>query len=106
MAVDFLMLDAVDTTGASDLDLLTQDLQSCLRSQNIDEALRLAKKRHNMIVALFDELENKTAEMSEIAGKSIQDLSFERSILQMQRSNEKTAFVARRTAVSAYMKQP
>jgi hypothetical protein len=55
---------------------------------------------------LFDELENKTLEMSEIAGKSMQDLSFERSILQMQRSNEKTAFVARRTAVSAYMKQP
>ena len=100
------MLDAVDTTGASDLDLLTQDLQSCLRSQNIDEALRLAKKRHKMIVALFDELENKTAEMSEIAGKSMQDLSFERSILQMQRSSEKTVFVARRTAVSAYMKQP
>ena len=100
------MLDAVDTTGASDLDLLTQDLQSCLRSQNIDEALRLAKKRHNMIVALFDELENKTAEMSEIAGKSMQDLSFERSILQTQRSVDKTAFVARRTALSAYMKKP
>ena len=30
------MLDAVETMGASDLDLLTQDLQSCLQSQNID----------------------------------------------------------------------
>ena len=45
------MLDAVETMGASDLDLLTQDLQSCLQSQNIDEALKLAEKRHNMIVA-------------------------------------------------------
>ena len=53
------MLDAVETIDASDLDLLTQDLQSCLRSQNIDEALKLAEKRHNMIVALFDDLENK-----------------------------------------------
>ena len=103
------MLDAVETIGASDLDLLTQDLQSCLRSQNIDEALKLAQKRHNMIVALFDDLESKTPEtpeMSEIAAKSMQDLSFERSLLQTQRSVDKTAFVARRTAVSAYMKQP
>jgi hypothetical protein len=100
------MLDAVEIMGASDLDLLTQDLQSCLQSQNIDEALKLAKKRHNMIVALFDDLESKTAEMSEIAGKSMQDLSFEMSMLQTQRSVDKTAFVARRTAVSAYMKQP
>jgi hypothetical protein len=59
-----------------------------------------------MIVALFDDLENKNQEMSEIMGKSMQDLSFERSILQTQRSVDKTAFVARRTAVSAYMKQP
>jgi hypothetical protein len=55
---------------------------------------------------LFEDLEGKTADMSEIAGKSMQDLSFERSILQTQRSVDKTAFVARRTAVSAYMKQP
>ena len=100
------MLDAVETIGASDLDLLTQDLQSCLRSQNIDEALKLAEKRNKMIVALFDDLENKIPEMSEIATKSMQDLSFERSLLQTQRSVDKTAFVARRTAVSAYMKQP
>ena len=100
------MLDAVETIGASDLDLVTQDLQSCLRSQNIDEALKLAEKRHNMIVALFEDLKSETAEMSEIADKSMQDLSFERSILQTQRSVDKTAFVARRTAVSAYMKQP
>ena len=99
------MLDAVETIGALDLDLLTQDLQSCLHSQNIDEALKLAEKRHNMIVTLFEDLESKTAEMSEIAGKSMQDLSYERSILQTQRSVDKTAFVARRTAVSAYMKQ-
>ena len=57
------MLDAVETMGASDLDLLTQDLQSCLQSQNIDEALKLAEKRHNMIVALFEDLEGKTADM-------------------------------------------
>ena len=100
------MLDAVETMGASDLDLLTQDLQSCLQSQNIDEALKLAKKRHNMIVALFDDLERKTPDMLEITAKSMQDLSFERSLLQTQRSVDKTAFVARRTAVSAYMKQP
>jgi hypothetical protein len=100
------MLDAVEIMGASDLDLLTQDLQSCLQSQNIDEALKLAKKRHNMIVALFDDLESKTADMLEITAKSMQDLSFERSLLQTQRSVDKTAFVARRTAVSAYMKQP
>ena len=100
------MLDAVETIGASDLDLITQDLQFYLRSQNIDEALKLAEKRHNMIVTLFEDLESKTAEMSEIAGKSMQDLSFERSILQTQRSVDKTAFVTRRTAVSAYMKQP
>ena len=100
------MLDAVETIGASDLDLLTQDLQSCLRSQNIDEALKLAQKRHNMIVALFVDLENKTLDMSEIATKSMQNLSFEQSLLQTQRSVDKTAFVARRTAVSAYMKQP
>ena len=100
------MLDADELMGASDLDLITQDLQSCLWSQSIDEALKLAEKRHNMIVALFEDLESKTAEMSEIADKSMQDLSFERSILQTQRSADKTAFVARRTAVSAYMKQP
>jgi hypothetical protein len=100
------MLDAVETRGASDLDPLTQALQSCLRSQNIDEALKLAEKRHNMFVALFDDLENKTPEMSEIMGKSMQDLSFERSLLQTQCSVDKTAFVARRAAVSAYMKQP
>ena len=100
------MLDAVETINASNLDLLTQDLQSCLQSQNIDEALKLAEKRHNMIVALFDDLENKNQEMSEIMGKSMQDLSFERSLLQTQSSVEKTVFVARRTAVSAYMKQP
>ena len=100
------MLDAVETKGASDLDLLTQDLQSCLRNQNIDAALKLAEKRHNMIVALFDDLENKTPAMSEIASKSMQQLSFERSLLQTQRSVDKTAFVARRTAVCAYMKQP
>ena len=99
------MLD-LEPINASDLDLVTQDLQSCLRSQNIDEALILAEKRHNMIVALFDDLENKTPEMSEIASKSMQQLSFERSLLQMQRSVDKTAFVARRTAVCAYMKQP
>ena len=51
------MLDAIDTMGASDLDLLTQDLQSCLQRQNIDEALKLAEKRHKMIVALFQDLE-------------------------------------------------
>jgi hypothetical protein len=106
MADYFLMLDAIDTMGASDLDLLTQDLQSCLQRQNIDEALKLAEKRHKMIVALFQDLESKTAEMSEIVGKSMRDLSFERSILQTQRSVDKTAFVTRRTAVSAYMKQP
>ena len=100
------MLDAVETIDASDLDLITQDLQFYLRSQNIDEALKLAEKRHNMIVTLFEDLESKTAEMSEIAGKSMQDLSYERSIVQTQRSVDKTAFVARRTAVSAYMKQP
>ena len=100
------MLDAVEIMGASDLDLLTQDLQSCLQSQNIDEALKLAEKRHNMIVALFEDLESKTADMLEIAGKSMQELSFERSILQTQRSVDKTSFVTRRTAVSAYMKQP
>ena len=100
------MLDAVETIGASDLDLITQDLQFYLRSQNIDEALKLAEKRHNMIVTLFEDLESKTAEMSEIAGKSMQDLSYERSIVQTQRSVDKMAFVARRTAVSAYMKQP
>lgn len=100
------MLDAVETKGASDLDLLTQDLQSCLRSQNIDAALKLAEKRHNMIVALFDDLEDKTLQMSEIASKSMQQLSFERSLLQTQRSVDKTAFVARRTAMCAYMKQP
>ena len=99
------MLD-LEPINASDLDLVTQDLQSCLRSQNIDEALILAEKRHNMIVALFDDLENKTLEMSEIAIKSMQQLSFERSLLQTQRSVDKTAFVARRTAVCAYMKQP
>ena len=100
------MLDAVETIGASDLDLLTQDLQSCLRSQNIDEALKLAEKRHNMIVALFDDLENKTPEISEIIDKSMQELSLERSLLQTQSSVDKTAFVARRTALNAYMKQP
>ena len=57
------MLDAVETIDASDLDLITQDLQSYLRSQNIDEALKLAEKRHNMIVTLFEDLESKTAEM-------------------------------------------
>ena len=100
------MLDAVETIGTSDLDLITQDLQSYLRSQNIGEALKLAEKRHNMIVTLFEDLESKTAEMSEVAGKSMQDLSYERSIVQTQRSVDKMAFVARRTAVSAYMKQP
>ena len=100
------MLDAVETKGASDLDLLTQDLQSCLRSQNIDAALKLAEKRHNMIVALFDDLENKTPEMSEIIYKSMQELSLERSLLRTQSSVDKTAFVTRRTAVSAYMRQP
>jgi hypothetical protein len=105
MAGYFLMLDAIEIIGASDLDLVTQDLQSCLRGQNIDEALKLAEKRHNMIVALFDDLENKNQEMSEIMGKSMQDLSFERSLLQTQSSVEKTVFVARRTAVSAYMKR-
>mgnify|MGYP001214179123 CR=1 FL=1 len=99
------MLDAVDTIETSDLDLLTKDLQSCLRSQKIEEALKLAELRHNLIVALFDELENKSPEMSEIAAKSMQDLSFERSILYNQRSIDKTCFVARRTAVSAYMRQ-
>ena len=100
------MLDAVETTCASDLDMLTQTLQSCLRSQNIGEALELAEQRHNMIVALFDDLEIKTSEISEVMGKFMHDLSLERSILQTQRSADKTAFVARRTAVSAYMKQP
>jgi len=100
------MLDAVETIDASDLDLITQDLQSYLRSQNIDEALKLAEKRHNMIVTLFEDLESKTAEMSEIADKSMQDLSYERSIVQTQHSVDKMAFVARRMAVSAYMKQP
>ena len=99
------MLDAVDTTEASDLDLLTKDLQSCLRSQNIDEALKLAEIRHNLIVALFDELENKSPAISAIAAKSMHDVSVERSILHKQRSVDKTSFVARRTAVSAYMRQ-
>ncbi len=99
------MMD-VETISASDLDLVTQDLQSCLRSQNIDEALILAEKRHNMIVALFDDLENKTPEMSEIIDKSMQEISLERSFLQTQTSVDKTSFVTRRTAVSAYLRQP
>ena len=99
------MLD-FETISASDLDLITQDLQSCLRSQNIDEALILAEKRHNMIVALLDDLENKTPEISEIIDKSMQELSLERSLLQTQSSVDKTAFVTRRTAVSAYLRQP
>jgi hypothetical protein len=105
MAVYFLVLNAVDTTDSTALDLLTQDLHTCLRNQNIDEALKLAEKRHHMIVALFGDMETKTAEMTAIVGKSMQDLSFERATLQTQRSVDKTAFVARRTAVNAYMKQ-
>ena len=99
------MLDAVDTIELSDLDLLTKDLQSCLRSQNIDEALKLAETRHNLIVALFDELENNSLAMSAIVAKSMHDVSVERSILHNQRSIDKTSFVARRTAMSAYMRQ-
>ena len=81
---------------------LTETLQACMKSNKIEQAIKVAQERHNVLVSLLENAALMGLERSEYALQAMECVREERSLAGYCSSQSRSDFVSRKTAFKAY----
>jgi hypothetical protein len=82
--------------------VLTEKLQSYMRSNKVDKALKVAQERHCVLVSLLEGAALMGFERSEYAMKALAFIDQEQKFIKISASENRSDFVSRRNAFKAY----
>jgi|KNS5Surf_metaT_FD_contig_31_5720591_length_642_multi_6_in_0_out_0_1 hypothetical protein len=81
---------------------LTDTLQDCLKSQDIQRAMILAEERHDKLINLFEGSEVDQSVKMQCAKTTLDQLRAEHRLTKSKVKQDRAAFVARKAAYHAY----
>jgi short-subunit dehydrogenase involved in D-alanine esterification of teichoic acids len=81
---------------------LTETLQACIRSQNIQGAMDLAEKRHNNLKSVFENSGIEHNEKMSCAVTALKHLHKEQLVAKSNVKQHRLDFIARKSAYRAY----
>ena len=81
---------------------LTELLQACMKSNKIDQALKVAQERHGVLVSLLENASHIGLDRSEYAMQALECLRSEKHLANNNSSQRRSDFVSRKTAFKAY----
>lgn len=81
---------------------LTETLQACIRSQDIQGAMDIAKERHNNLISVFENSEIEHNEKLSCAVTALKHLHKEQLVAKSNVKQGRSDFIARKLAYQAY----
>ena len=81
---------------------LTETLQSCIKSQDIEGAVTLAQKRHDTLVDLLENSDMEQGVKMACAKTAISHLQNEHLLAKSSAHQDRSNFIARKSAYRAY----
>jgi hypothetical protein len=81
---------------------LTESLQACLKSNKIDQAVKLAQERHRVLVSLLENVSLIGPERSVYATQALECVRNEKHLANNNSSQSRSDFVSRKTAFKVY----
>jgi hypothetical protein len=81
---------------------LTDTLQKCIKSHNIDAAMALAKERHDALVNLLGDADVDQAQMANCIDLTLEHLRKEQLLAKFKSDQNRSDFIARKSAYRAY----
>jgi hypothetical protein len=81
---------------------LTELLQACMKSNKIDQALKVAQERHGVLVSLLENVSQIGLDRSEYAMQALECVRSEKHLANNNSSQSRSDFVSRKTAFKAY----
>ena len=81
---------------------LTEKLQECIQTQDIEGAMAIARERHDALVSLFERSGIEQGEKIECAQAALNHLRSERLLAKSKTHQDRSNFIARKSAYRAY----
>ena len=81
---------------------LTELLQACMKSNKIEEAIKLAQERHGVLVNLLEHVSTFRLDRSEYAMQALECVRNEKDLASNNSSQSRSDFVSRKSAFKAY----
>ena len=81
---------------------LTETLQDCIKLQDIEGAVTLARKRHDTLIDLLERSEIEKGDRMACAKTALIHLNNEHMLAKLSAHQERSNFIARKTAYRAY----
>ena len=81
---------------------LTELLQACMKSNKIDQAIKVAQERHGVLVSLLENVSHIGLDHSEYAMQALECVRSEKHLANSNSSQSRSDFVSRKTAFKAY----
>ena len=81
---------------------LTDTLQECIKSHNIEEAMALAKERHEALVKLLEDADLDQTQRANCANTTLEHLHKEQLLAKSNSDQNRSDFIARKSAYRAY----
>jgi hypothetical protein len=82
---------------------LTETLQDCIKSQDIEGAMTLAQKRHSSLIDLLEHSEIEQGDKTACAKTALIHLQNEHLLAKLSAHQDRTNFIARKSAYRAYI---
>ena len=81
---------------------LTDTLQECIKSHDIEEALAVAKERHDALVNLLEDADVDHTQRANCADTILEHLRREQLLAKSNSDQNRSDFIARKSAYRAY----
>ena len=81
---------------------LTELLQACMRSNKIEQAIKVAQERHGVLVSLLENVSLIGLDRSEYAMQALECVRSEKHLANDNSSQSRSEFVSRKTAFKVY----
>ena len=82
---------------------LTETLQDCIKLQDIEGAVTLARKRHDTLIDLLEHPEMEQGDKMTCAKTALIDLKKEHLLAKLSTHQDRSNFIARKSAYRAYI---
>ena len=81
---------------------LTDTLQECIKSHDIEGAMALAKERHDALVSLLEDADVDQTQRAHCADTTLEHLRKEKLLTKSNSDQNRSDFIARKSAYRAY----
>jgi hypothetical protein len=82
---------------------LTDTLQECIKSHDIEGAMALAKERHDALVNLLEDADADHGQRANCVDKTLEHLRKEQLLAKSNADQNRSDFIARKSAYRAYV---